>query len=729
MSGARSVVNDIDIDLGQLFGALWRSWVRIICFALIVTAGAFLIATLATPQYRAETRILIEARESPFTRPTNAVADSDRPLLDEEAITSQVEVISSADILRDVARQLNLSERAEFSGSSNSILSKLMVMTGLRRDPSQASLDERVLKEMRERLTVFRVERSRVIVVRFASEDPELAAEVPNRIAAAYLKVQEDAKLASNVGAAQWLEPEIADLSQRVREAEEKVAAYRAQADLFMGQGTAGLATQQLSELATELSRVRVARSAAESRASAVRDALRSGAQVEAMPEVLNAPLVERLRERHAQLSAELADLSTSLLGSHPRIRALNAQISETNQQLRGEMQKVLRSLESEAGAAQAQEQQLLANVNTLKAKTARAEGDEVELRALEREAAAQRALLEAYLTRHREAAARSDRTYLPADARVFARASAPFEPYFPKVLPITVAAFIGSLLLAVIGILLAELFSGRAMRPTHGSPLTPVRQVPMPPVPSRDPEPTGSSYAPTGASAAHYAEAALADTPSDPEQAPVLPAAAATEQPIQMSIEMVASHLVSSGTIRAIFVSPEGDEAGASSVMVAREIADVGLRVVLLDLTWGGAPSTAMLQSAAYAGITDLLASEAQFADVIHGDLYSDCHVIPVGTADRNRAMKAADRLPIIMASLATAYDIVVVECGPAAAEGIARVDGEACTVVLSLIEPDNAAVLQAVIDLERYGYADLIRVTPKGYLTPPKPRGRSAA
>src|SRR5690606_369305 len=218
-------------------------------------------------------------------------------------------------------------------------------------------------------------------------------------------------------------------------------------------------------------------------------------------------------RERHAQLSAELADLSTSLLGSHPRIRALNAQISETNQQLRGEMQKVLRSLESEAGAAQAQEQQLLANVNTLKAETARAEGDEVELRALEREAAAQRALLEAYLTRHREAAARSDRTYLPADARVFARASAPFEPYFPKVLPITVAAFIGSLLLAVIGILLAELFSGRAMRPTHGSPLTPVRQVPMPPLPSRDPEPTRSSYASTGASAAHSAEAAPAET------------------------------------------------------------------------------------------------------------------------------------------------------------------------------------------------------------------------
>ena len=105
---------------------------------------------------------------------------------------------------------------------------------------------------------------------------------------------------------------------------------------------------------------------------------------------------------------------------------------------------------------------------------------------------------------------------------------------------------------------------------------------------------------------------------------------------------------------------------------MVAREVADAGLRVLLLDLTASGAASRPMLDSASYPGITNLLASEAQFTDVIHADLYSDCHVIPVGTADPARAMRAADRLPIIMESLTTAYDVVVVECGPADAEGI---------------------------------------------------------
>ena len=53
--------------------------------------------------------------------------------------------------------------------------------------------------------------------------------------------------------------------------------------------------------------------------------------------------------------------------------------------------------------------------------------------------------------------------------------------------------------------------------------------------------------------------------------------------------------------------------------------------------------PGPAMLEEEGRAGITDLLASRVQFADIIHGDLYSDCHVIPVGTADRAQALRAA--------------------------------------------------------------------------------------
>src|SRR5690606_29479110 len=129
------------------------------------------------------------------------------------------------------------------------------------------------------------------------------------------------------------------------------------------------------------------------------------------------------------------------------------------------------------------------------------------------------------------------------------------------------------------------------------------------------------------------------------------------------------------------------GDEAAASSVLVARTVADAGLRVLLLDLTASGAASRPMLDSGLFPGITNLLASEAQFSDVIHPDCYSDCHVLPAGTADPARAMRAADRLPIIMQSLTTAYDLVDVDCGTTDALYIHPIDGYVTEDLVSLI------------------------------------------
>ena len=108
-----------------------------------------------------------------------------------------------------------------------------------------------------------------------------------------------------------------------MKEAEARVANFRAQSDLLIGQNNSVLATQQLSELSTELSRVRANRAAAEANAESVRAVLESGASLDALPEVLSSTLIQRLRERQVQLKADIADLSTTLLDNHPRIRAL----------------------------------------------------------------------------------------------------------------------------------------------------------------------------------------------------------------------------------------------------------------------------------------------------------------------------------------------------------------------------------------------------------------------
>ncbi|RWC42821.1 MAG: chain-length determining protein [Mesorhizobium sp.] len=726
----KSVAADVDVDLRQLFASLARNWLRILVVALVITGLAFALTWLATPHYRAETRLLIETRESVYTRP-DGTNDNDKPILDEEGVTSQVEVVSSTDILKQVAQKLNLSRLPEFDETADMpMLSRLLVIAGLKSDPNEIPPEERVLTKMREKLNVYRVEKSRVIVIEFSSENPRLAAEIPNAIADAYISVQGNANIESNSAATDWLAPEIADLSKRVKDAEAKVASYRAQSDLLMGGNNSVLATQQLSELSSELSRVRANRASAEATADSVRRALQNGGSLDAVPEVLSSELIQRLRERQVELKTNIADLSTSLLDNHPRIRALRSQLADLDRQIRNEAEKIMKGLMTQAQTAQARENQLVADVNTLKAASARAGDQQVELDALQREATAQRQLLESYLTRYREASSRKDSNYLPVDARVFSRAVAPSEPYFPKILPITGAAFVGSLLVMAIVTLLQELFSGRAMRPAAGARFERIEQVAMPV--AHEP----SNHEPADI---EDVEDRAAEAQAEPEAAAAAQAtAAATGEDVErarptlgeVEIDKAVEKLITTGAARAIFVSPEGDEAAASSVLVAREVSDAGLRVLLLDLTASGAASRPMLDSGLFPGITNLLASEAQFSDVIHPDLYSDCHVIPVGTADPVRAMRAADRLPIIMQSLTTAYDLVVVECGPADAQGINRLVGEGAEVFLSLLEP-NDEVAQAAVELIESGYPDLTLVTPVGYETPgtPVPGRRSAA
>ncbi|EKF20241.1 GumC family protein [Nitratireductor pacificus] len=719
MNSGQIAAGDVDVDLARLFAGFRRKWPRILLAALVITGIVFAVAFMATPQYRAETRLLIETRESIYTRPQGTV-DGDRPILDGEGVTSQVQLISSTEILSQVAGALQLGERAEFSGGGGSLVDRLMVLVGLKSTPPEAPVDERVLTAFREHLTVYRVENSRVIVIEFSSEDSALAAQVANAVADAYVAVQSDAKLLSNTSATDWLEPEIEDLRERVKEAEARVAEYRAKSDLLLGQNNTVLATQQLSELSSELSRMRANRSAAEVQAEALRAALRDGAAIENQPEVMASPLIQRLRERQLELQTQIADLSTTLLGNHPRIRALQSQLTDISGQIRAEAGKVLSGLESEADTARRREADLTSELNQLKVASGRAEEEQVELRALEREATAQRELLESYLTRYREAASRSDRNYLPADVRIFSRAITPSEPYFPKIVPITAAAFVASLLIMAIITLLQELFSGRAMRPAVDT-MQPVAS-PAAPEPKPAFDDAAESRLPSSASRTVHGLAAAA-----PSYEPDAADTAWEPQFGEIGVEQASEKLVSGGATRALFISPEGDEAAAASVLVARDVADSGLRVVLLDLTASGAASLPMLESVAYTGITNLLASQAQFAEIIHADLFSDCHIIPVGTADPARAMRAADRLPIIMESLTAAYDVVVVECGPADAGAIGRLLAADTEVLVSMIDPREGEIAADTAEqLREAGIHAPILVTPAGKAYPP---GRDAA
>ncbi|ANL33680.1 MULTISPECIES: GumC family protein [Rhizobium] len=698
---------DVDIDLGQLVRAVWARRLRILTITLVGAGVAFAGAKIMSPQYRSETRILIEPRAPAFAS-TQQVNDAGAgPLMDELNIASQVQLLQSADLLKKVINDLKLYNLPEFDDAANgSAMSSILVKLHLKKNPMENPPEERVIDAFVERLQVYQVPGSRVIGINFTSKDPKLAAAIPNAMANVYLSTQSGAKLDSNSEATRWLEPEIESLRRKVNEAEKKVAEYRTSHGLLQTNGTTTFPAQQLNDISAELTRVRGDKANAEARAQAVRNALSSGEASDTLPDIMSSQTIQRLKATESGLQSQISDLQTSLLNSHPRLKSLRAQLADIRTQIRQETQKILASIENEAKVADLRASELERQKDTVQANSARAGEDEVGLNALEREATAQRQLLETYLVRYREAASRADSNSSPADARIVSKAIEPVDPYFPKVVPIVVVAAVATLILSAIVTMLAELFSGRALRPIDVRPETIETET----VAEEKIAPQAAPVAAARRPAQPSMLAVVADE-EDVIDEDVETAAEVAQDDNEFSVTSVADYLTGSRAPLAIAISPTGDDGSAATVLLTRILADAGRRVILIDMTGSGHPTELMGDDQAAAGVTDLLCGEAAFGDTIHSDRFSDAHLIPQGRSDVRRAMRGVDRLSLLLDALAAAYDLVVVECGAADVAGVSRLTrSRDVEIILSLPQLEETVFVTLMTEFQAAGYERVV-------------------
>src|ERR1700704_150093 len=473
-----------DLDLRALGQALVHNKGWIIIPTLLAAVLSIAAVNLITPRYKSEARILIDGRENVFLRP-NGERNEERNALDAEAVTSQVQLLLSRDLARDIIRKNKLAERPEFDPVLQGIspVKSLLTLFGIGRDPFSLTPEERVLDAYFDRFTAYAVDKSRVIVIEFQSRDPELAVRVANSIAEGYLVVQQGARQEQAKSAGQWLSGEIDNLRKKVADAESRVEDFRSKSSLFVGTNNTTLSNQQMGELNTQLNNARALKSDAESKARLIREMLQSGKPIEAS-EVLNSELTRRLSEQRVTLRAQLAEQSSTLLDNHPRIKELKAQLADLDRQLREEASKVSRSLDNDSRIAGGRVEGLSASLEQLKKLATSTNGQDVQLRALEREAKAQRDLLESYLAKYREATTRENIDAAPADGRIISRASVSNTPAYPKKLPIVLIATLATLMLSAGVIVTGELLrmtAPRAVAAFTSSP-APVRAPPVAP-------------------------------------------------------------------------------------------------------------------------------------------------------------------------------------------------------------------------------------------------------
>src|SRR5947209_4715307 len=212
-----------DLDLHALGRALVEKRSLIIVPTLLVAIMSIAAVNMVTPRYKSEARILVDGRENVFLRP-NGERNEERTALDAEAVTSQVQLLLSRDLAREIIKKNKLAERPEFDPVLQGVapLKSLLALFGISRDPFSLTPEERVLEAFYDRYTAYAVDKSRVIVIEFQSRDPDLAAKVANSIAENYLVLQQNARQEQAKAAGQWLSGEIDNLRRKVADAESR---------------------------------------------------------------------------------------------------------------------------------------------------------------------------------------------------------------------------------------------------------------------------------------------------------------------------------------------------------------------------------------------------------------------------------------------------------------------------------------------------------------------------
>jgi len=610
-SGAEK--SEESIDASVILRAVVSRLFRIGLVTVLLLAAAYAVLLFVPRLYESRAELLVEPRSTAYTSAASN-QNAETYYIDIATVSSQIELIKSRDTILAAIETAALRDEPAFEGWS----------------------DSEIVGEIGDNLVVTQERASRLISVAYRHTDPDLAAKVANAVVQAHVQRRAGQQISDTVDATAWLQQEITRLRQDVVGAERAIADFRVQNDLFTGSNNESLTNQQLSNFSAQITAANERRNAAQSRAQLIRSLLESGQSVGGVSDVQSSAIVQQLSQEMARLQGERAQQAATFLPSHPTIRALDAQIAEIDTQISNEGRRVAQALEAQAQIEADLEQSLQAELERVKVTAGSDTIEGVTLAELEREAAAQRELLNAYLLRFTEASARSDMGSALPDVRVVSEAVPSSSPASPKTSLVLLAVGIAAVLLQVGAVIFSELLSGRAL----------VERPARPEQPDLDQEDTGAAVLDdAGATEAPEAPQPLAITGHRPPATP-----------IDTEIEALAASVLAR-LDRVILVASDhnAQESLDFAERLTAAFVDNGQSVAEIDAASG--------QQGIELGLTDLCAEGAEFGDVVHRGADDRFAFVPWGQG--TRLNRNTERVATLVEALSDIYEAIVIVTG----------------------------------------------------------------
>lgn len=424
--------------------------VAVVIFLLV--AGA---ASRMTPTYYSGASVIIQPQRENLAQADNGDQRALPP--DTEAIDTEVEVLRSPDLARDVVQKLELWKDPEFAPMGGGLFD-----FGKQRDPNAAPSERRlasVTNAVMGRTYVRRVGLTYVVQVGFMSESPQKAQKIADTFVDLYLERQLAQKLEAVEKADKELSSKVESLRQEAQAAEAAVQEYKNAHNLMSSEG-ATMAEQEVSTLNQQIAIAKAATAERQARLAAAMAQVQRGSGGADVGSALASDTIRELRRQEAEKSVLLAQLEARFKPSYPEVQRARAELNDTRAQIQAELNRIMSSLRAEANAAAAQQSSLLGSRGAAQGGLKANNRAMVGLVALEQRAAAAKSIYEGYLNRAHEIAVEG--SLQQADAIVNSRATLPTSPASPNMRLAMIFAAILGIIGGVAAILLAELWDKR---------------------------------------------------------------------------------------------------------------------------------------------------------------------------------------------------------------------------------------------------------------------------
>lgn len=247
---------DADIvDLGALFGTLWRGkfWIALTTLIAILIGGYYAYVA-ATPLFRSTAVVILETDQQQLLDLQSVVGGLSG---DTTEVNSEVEVLRARTLMEKVVDRLDLVNDPEFNGSLRepgrisvlkdqvkSWIGIVETVVELPEEEQAARTRDSVVTNLLDAVSVRNVPLSLVFQVTVETESATKSALIADTIVELYILNQIEVKFEATEQATIWLSERVAELQVTLEQAEASVSEFSGSTDLVSVEGLQALERQ-----------------------------------------------------------------------------------------------------------------------------------------------------------------------------------------------------------------------------------------------------------------------------------------------------------------------------------------------------------------------------------------------------------------------------------------------------------------------------------------------------